>query len=168
LKNTELPEEYRKLLETAKSKKREISKKLAGLSGKKIAGFDDFVHACHDEAFSGIDCSKCANCCSGLGPLFTQSDISRLSSFTGIKPGDFSQKYLRIDEDGDTVFREMPCPFLDENLCSCYEARPRACREYPHTDEKYMLTKMKRLAQNAQYCPAAFRVAMMIIEKYCR
>jgi Fe-S-cluster containining protein len=25
---------------------------------------------------------------------------------------------------------------MDDNKCSIYEVRPKACREYPHTDRK--------------------------------
>jgi uncharacterized protein len=168
LPNTDLPAEYRKILEKAKSQRKEIVKKLSGLSGKKLSGLDVFVHDCHDEVFSRIDCTACANCCKTLGPLFTQSDVARLSSFHGMKPGDFTQKFLRVDEDGDTVFKTVPCFFLGENLCTCYEERPRACREYPHTDEKNMASKMKRLSQNTLYCPGAYEIAVKIIEQYCK
>lgn len=163
-----MPGEYRKILEKAKSQRKDLTKKLTSLSGKKISGFDDFVHSCHEDVFSRIDCTLCANCCRSLGPLFTQSDVARLSSFQGMKPGDFAEKYLRIDEDGDTVFKTMPCPFLEGHLCACYEERPRACREYPHTDEKSMISKLKRLAQNSLYCPAAYEVAIKIIDRYSK
>lgn len=49
--------------------------------------------------------------------------------------------YLRVDEDNDKVFKSMPCPFLGEdNLCSIYDIRPKACREFPHTDRKKNLS----------------------------
>jgi Fe-S-cluster containining protein len=45
------------------------------------------------------------------------------------------ETYLLLDEEHDYVFRQQPCPFLGvDNYCSIYEVRPKACREYPHTD----------------------------------
>ena len=49
----------------------------------------------------------------------------------------FEAEFLQVDEDGDKVFKSMPCPFLGgDNLCSIYDVRPKACREFPHTDRK--------------------------------
>nr|MDK7631844.1 YkgJ family cysteine cluster protein [Globicatella sanguinis] len=77
------------------------------------------------------------NCCKTTGPLFTQKDIERLAKVFRMKPSLFIEKYLRIDEDNDYVLQQLPCPFLDsENYCLVYEDRPKACKEYPHTDRK--------------------------------
>jgi Fe-S-cluster containining protein len=76
-----------------------------------------------------------------------------------MKPADIIQKYLRIDEDGDMVFRSMPCPFLgDDNYCAIYENRPKACREYPHTDRKRFYQIYNLSIKNAYTCPIVFEV----------
>ena len=91
----------------------------------------------HEEVFECTDCLKCANCCTTTGPLFTDKDISRIAKHLRIKPFAFTQQYLRIDDDRDYVLKSVPCTFLEEdNYCSIYEVRPKACREYPHTDRK--------------------------------
>jgi Fe-S-cluster containining protein len=52
------------------------------------------------------------------------------------KTTQFIEQYLRIDEDQDYVLQSVPL-FLDtDNSCFIYDVRPKACREFPHTDRK--------------------------------
>lgn len=76
-----------------------------------------------------------------------------------MKPHEVVERYLRIDEDKDYVFKEMPCPFLcSDNYCSIYENRPKACREYPHTDRKKFFQIHALTIKNAKTCPAVFKI----------
>ncbi|MES2629403.1 MAG: YkgJ family cysteine cluster protein, partial [Bacteroidota bacterium] len=73
--------------------------------------------------------------------------------------GDFISKHLHLDSDGDYVLNSSPCLFLgDDNYCSVYDARPNACREYPHTDRKNFHQITKLTFTNTQMCPAAAKV----------
>jgi Fe-S-cluster containining protein len=82
-----------------------------------------------------------------------------------MKPGDFIEKYLRIDEDKDYVLKSSPCPFLDsENYCSVYSDRPKACREYPHTNRKKMVQIMDLTYKNTLVCPAVLEMVEQMKE----
>jgi hypothetical protein len=86
-------------------------------------------------------------------------DIEVLSTALKLKPGAFIDKYLRIDEDGDYVFKGMPCPFLaDDNYCHVYKYRPKACREFPHTDRRKFYQINHLTIKNVAICPAAFEI----------
>ena len=163
-----MEKEYLLILEKAKSRYNQTKKSMSILSKRSIKSFDRILQSIHGEVFEKIDCTKCANCCRKLGPMFNETDIEKMSSHCGLRRKDFIEKYLRMDEDNDYVFISMPCPFaLEDNLCSVYEIRPRACREYPHTDEKNMQPKLSRLAQNTLYCPAAYLISEKLIEQLC-
>jgi Fe-S-cluster containining protein len=113
--------------------------------------------ALHQEVFSEIDCLSCANCCKTTGPLFVPSDIKRISKRLKMRPVDFEAKYLRIDEDGDKVLQFVPCPFLGvDNYCSIYEDRPKACREFPHTNRAKFHQLTEITSKNVAVCPAVF------------
>lgn len=148
-------DEYKiKILRAAKSKKN-IKKTLAQLRKMRKGDVDKKIHQLHNEAFSKIDCLKCANCCKTTGPLIIQKDINRIAPHLNLSPNEFIKNYLSIDEDDDYVFKSMPCPFLGEdNYCSIYEVRPKACREYPHTDRTNQLGILKLTEKNASICPA--------------
>ena len=163
-------EEYEKLLERAHSRHETMKKNLALVSkNRKAKNFDKEVHAIHEKVFSEIDCTKCGNCCRNLGPKFNETDIVRISSELGMRRVAFATVYLREDEDGDLVLAELPCRFLGEdNLCEIYDSRPRACRNYPHTEEKNLQPKMRLLAQNILYCPAAVLIADEIIARFAK
>lgn len=121
---------------------------------------DQHFHKCHNEAFEEIDCLKCANCCKTTGPLFTDADINRLARHFKIKPAAFIDQYLRVDEEGDYVLQTVPCPFLGaDNYCSVYESRPKACREYPHTNRNKMHQILNLTAKNANICPAVYEIS---------
>src|SRR5690606_16517785 len=121
----------------ARSREKENRKFLNSLKKADPRKVDAEVHRLHGEVFEEIDCRVCANCCKTTSPIFYQNDIERLARKFRVRPSVFIERYLRIDEDNDYVLRSAPCPFLDEeNLCTVYDDRPRACREYPHTDRK--------------------------------
>lgn len=141
----------------ALQKQKEHRKFLATLKKKAPKNLDKIVQEVHTEVFKEIDCTKCANCCKILGPLFTESDISRIAKHFRMRLPVFEDIYLRVDEDNDKVFKSMPCPFLGEdNLCSIYDIRPKACREFPHTDRKKIYQINHLTIQNTLICPAVY------------
>lgn len=132
---------------------------LKGLRKKDPRRVDDAFHRTHKEVFAEIDCLTCANCCKTTSPIFYQTDIERVARALRLRPGDFITTYLRIDEDKDYVLKTSPCPFLDgDNHCKVYDDRPKACREYPHTNRKKMVQILDLTARNTQVCPAVFEM----------
>lgn len=124
---------------------------------------DDLFHAAHDSAFEQIDCLTCANCCKTTSPIFYQRDIERAAKALKLKPGEFIDTYLKIDEDKDYVLKQAPCPFLgSDNYCDIYNDRPTACREYPHTNRKKMQQILNLTFKNTLVCPAVLKVTEQI------
>ncbi len=153
-------EAFRKKAETQEGQTQAIFKKLKKIKPKVL---DQAFHHCHQAAFEEIDCLKCGNCCKTTGPLFTQADINRLARHFKMKPAQFMDTYLRVDEDGDYVLRNLPCPFLGaDNHCSVYEKRPKACREFPHTNRNKMRQILNLTQKNASVCPAVFKISRAI------
>lgn len=138
-------------------KKKEHQKILENIKRKPPKNLDYIVQETHEEVFKNIDCLQCANCCKTTGPLFMEKDIERISKHLRMKPADFEKKYLQIDEDQDKVLQNLPCWFLNaDNTCSIYEVRPKACREFPHTDRKKIYQINDLTLKNTLICPAAF------------
>jgi uncharacterized protein len=132
---------------------------LQGLKRKNPRLVDDHFHKIHNEVFDEINCLTCANCCKTTSPIFYQNDIERVARALKLKPGEFIEKYLTVDSDKDYVLKTSPCPFLDdENYCMVYEARPKACREYPHTDRKKVVQITELTYKNSLICPAVLEI----------
>lgn len=126
---------------------------------KKVKNLDEMFHPLHEKVFEEIDCLACANCCKTTSPIFTDNDIERIAKHLRIRPAQLIDKYLHLDKDKDYVLNSSPCTFLGaDNYCSIYEVRPRACREYPHTDRKNMSGIMKLTLENTKVCPAVFEI----------
>ncbi len=129
------------------------------LKKKQPKNLDYLMQELHNAEFKKTDCLKCANCCKTTGPLFTLADIERIAKHLRLKPQQFINQYLRIDEDKDYVLQSVPCTFLDnDNTCSIYDVRPKACREFPHTDRKKFQQITDLTLQNLTICPAAFNI----------
>lgn len=129
------------------------------LKKRKPAKLDDIVQELHEEAFEKIDCLECANCCKTISPIVTDRDIDRMAKELRIRPSELISRHLHLDSDGDYVFNNQPCPFLmADNYCSIYESRPKACREYPHTDRRKFDQLLNLTLKNTYVCPATFRI----------
>lgn len=149
----------KELSELVKKDAKELKSFFQKLKSKKTIEVDNTFHLLHEEAFNYFDCLECANCCSSISPIITEKDIDKLSKHLKIKPSIFVEKYLHIDEDKDFVFNDTPCPFLlPDNYCMVYENRPKACREYPHTDRRKMQQILKITLHNCEVCPVVYGI----------
>ena len=136
------------------------------LRKKKPKNLDKIVHELHDNVFQEIDCLDCANCCKSISPTLYDKDVERLAKHFKMKPSQFVDEYLYVDEEGDYVFKQTPCPFLlPDNYCMAYESRPKACREYPHTDRKRFYQILNLTLKNTEICPAVFDLVEKLKEK---
>jgi len=144
-----------KKLDKSRSDLKSIKKLKQKLSKIKTKELDQLFHEQHDEVFEEVDCLECANCCKTTSPIFRDADIERLAKHLRMKASEFTSKYLHLDEEQDYVLNAAPCPFLADDLyCTVYESRPKACREYPHTDRKNMSQILNLTVKNTQVCPA--------------
>ncbi len=143
----------------AKEKHSENKKFFAKLKKKPPKNLDYVMQELHDAEFQKTNCLSCANCCKTTGPLFTNADVERISKYLRLKSQQFIEQYLQVDEDDDYVLQQVPCAFLgQDNYCSIYDVRPKACKEFPHTDRKKFHQINNLTLKNVAICPAAFNI----------
>ncbi|GMN10864.1 YkgJ family cysteine cluster protein [Croceitalea sp. MTPC9] len=147
------------LPQKAAEKHSDNKKFFSKLRKKTPKNLDYVMQELHEDEFEKTDCLTCANCCKTTGPLFTNADIERIAKFFRLKPSEFISNYLKLDEDNDYVLQQVPCTFLGaDNYCSIYNVRPKACREFPHTNRKKFQQISNITLKNVAICPAAFNI----------
>jgi uncharacterized protein len=119
---------------------------------------DQVAKELHEQAFTIIDCTRCANCCKTMNVTLDGADIERLSTHLGMTPNELTEAYLEWDKDQWAYqIRKQPCPFLGaDDRCTVYNVRPTCCREYPHTDKDEFVCRTTLHANSAKLCPAVF------------
>ena len=158
-KSIHLKPNLTEIKQLAKDKHNENKKFLDLLKKKVPKNLDYTMQNLHNQEFKKTNCLDCANCCKTTGPLFTSADIERISKHLRLKPQAFITQYLRIDEDNDYVLQTLPCSFLDQdNTCFIYDVRPKACREFPHTDRKKFQQITAITLKNIPICPAVYNI----------
>ena len=154
------PTRLKELANSLAGENRNLFKQLKRMDARKV---DELFHTAHAEEYEKFDCLACANCCRTISPIITYNDVERIAKALRLKPSVVVEKYLEVDSDGDYVFRSAPCPFiLTDNYCSIYDSRPKACREYPHTDRKRMHQIFSITQKNISICPIVFNVVERI------
>ena len=136
---------------------------LNSLKGKRE--WDDRSQEIHKNVFENTNCLACGNCCKTTPAIVERSDVKRIAKYLNTTPKGFIRKYLLEDFNGELFIQKVPCTFLNEdNTCAIYEVRPKACREYPHTDQKDFHRRGKMNAKNTIVCPAAFAIVERLKE----
>jgi uncharacterized protein len=133
---------------------------LRSLKQKSEKKVDRIALELHQEAFSIVDCTKCANCCRTMRIVVTDQDIPRIARHLEMGRDEFIAAYLeRDEEDGGYRMKTTPCPFLgDDDKCKIYDVRPEKCRGYPFTDKVDFTFMSITHANNAVVCPAVFYI----------
>ena len=133
---------------------------LRSLKRRPAKKVDRLAQRIHLEVFEVVDCTRCANCCRTLQPVFTDEDIERIAAYRGMTTAEFITTYLEEAEEGPGYrTRTTPCPLLGEdNKCTVYEVRPETCWKYPYTDQEVFWSRTSNHANNALACPAVFEI----------
>jgi uncharacterized protein len=107
-----------------------------------------------------IDCTTCANCCRVSEVEITDRDVDKLAKFIGMTREEFIRDSTQRSESGELILKrtEAGCVFLEDNLCSVYEARPQNCANFPHLvrGTGSIASRMWRLVERAEYCPIVY------------
>ena len=110
------------------------------------------------EVWQHIDCRTCANCCRSQYPTFSRPEVQRIAAYLGLTAEELHTRYLTSDAgSGKYITRELPCPFLEGNLCTIYEVRPAVCAGYPHLQRNFR-SRLWQNIDNAAVCPIVFNV----------
>jgi len=151
-----LIENWEQQKSSSPKKVKEQIKNLSRHSGKHL---NKLANEVHDSVFEEVDCMDCANCCKSIPAIILKQDITRISKHLSMSEAVFQDKYVVIDEDGDRVINSSPCPFLlEDNACDIYDVRPKACKQYPHTNESEFSNNIHLHKINSQYCPAVYYI----------
>ncbi len=150
----------KELPKLAKEKEVESNKYFQKLKKRTPKNLDLVMQDLHNKEFEKTDCLTCGNCCKTTSPIFTIKDIDRISKHFRMKVLDFTNQYLERDEDDFYVLKSSPCSFLDleDNMCTIYDVRPKACGEYPHTNRKKFIQIAALTIKNTEICPAAYNI----------
>lgn len=147
-------------------RKLRFQKLFSALRKRRSSADDQAIAEIHDAVFSNTDCLQCAQCCKSYPPILEGPDIKRIARHLNLSEAQFMGNYLIMDEDGDWVMYTTPCPFLQsDNKCQIYDVRPKACREYPHTNRKKIYQIEALTLVNATICPAVSPILERMAEQ---
>jgi Fe-S-cluster containining protein len=111
-----------------------------------------------------IDCTACANCCRHTEVTLSDFDIAAIAEHLRLAPADVIRQYTVSDPEDSAgrVLRHTKdgCIFLDGTLCMVYEARPRACRDFPHLGSgvRSLGSRLPSVFKRASICPIVYNV----------
>lgn len=151
----------------AKEKSQETKKYFEKLKKRTPNNLDFVVHELHTAEFKRTDCLTCGNCCKTTSPIFTEKDIQRIAKYVKMKEHQFISAYLERDQDDFYVLKTAPCSFLDlnDNMCTIYDVRPKACNEYPHTNRRKFIQLTNLTMKNTEICPAVYNIVEALKKK---
>jgi Fe-S-cluster containining protein len=91
----------------------------------------------------------------------SSDEVGAISRYLAISPEQAAKEYTVADpEDGGRILRHTQdgCVFLDGNFYLVYDARPRACREFPYLAEtgRSLGGRMSSVCKRAWFCPIVY------------
>jgi uncharacterized protein len=109
-----------------------------------------------------IDCTACANCCRHSIVAVDKSEIATIARHLNYEADHVTRQYTTVDPEAPArrllESTTAGCVFLDGNLCTIYEVRPKACRDFPHValGEHSLGARFASLCRWASLCPIIY------------
>ncbi len=111
----------------------------------------------YNEIKDFIKCTDCGNCCKENIPILDNYDISKIAKHLNCSKDDFINKYLnKHNKYNIFLMNQIPCPFLNSNVCSVYNARFASCRAYPELTDIENILSIGNIIKNSSICPIIY------------
>ena len=114
----------------------------------------------HNELFADYDCSRCLNCCKKYHGSIPIEDLKKDAEYLHLTKEDFIETFLqkKADEEG-YITKHMPCDFLmEDGTCRLGNCKPKACQNFPHTNQPDRLHSLYSVLDVIKVCPVAFEI----------
>ena len=113
------------------------------------------------ELLDKFDCKTCANCCRQTRVVVSKPEIDAIAQHLEMKPAEVTRLYTIQDKTSqETSLRQEndACVFLHNNTCLVYEARPRACRNFPAVagNKRLLGSRMSSVCRQTLFCPVVY------------
>lgn len=132
---------------------------------------DQAIDAIAQPIVEAIDCTQCANCCRALTVELYEHDAPRLAEGLRESVDTVRQRYIQQhnlpEDDMWGAFKHKPCALLKDNLCTVYEHRPDACRDFPSFTPDFRWT-MGYAIKTSKLCPIVYNVLSGVVENIDR
>lgn len=122
---------------------------------------DALVFKTTDKVWSAVDCTKCGRCCEELKPTLSDKDQEKLADYLKMSVLQLRENYLDVDDSHDEPewhIKGTPCPFLENNKCTVYDARPQNCCDYPYLHKPDFTHRTWGMVERTFTCPVVYRV----------
>ena len=125
---------------------------------------DSLVQELNAVVEAQIDCTLCGNCCKTLMINVTEQEADDLASHKKQSRVEFDRQYLEKSTHGMMLMNTIPCPFLQENICSVYKHRFAGCREFPGLHLPEFTGRLFSVFMHYGRCPIIFNVVEQLKE----
>lgn len=109
-----------------------------------------------------VDCRECGNCCRETRVTVSEAEIATIAEHLKMSVEEVRRQYTEVDVVEHSLLLAQPggaaCTFLDGRLCLIYEARPLACREFPHvhTGHASLGSRLSSIGRHVSICPILY------------
>lgn len=152
------PAEVRRLAEWKEAENLHFRRYLHAHHQDRIAPFQIIANRIEAQ----IDCTACANCCRDMLVEVNLAEVEAIARHLNLSVEDVRLRHTTADPD-DSIqcvlrYERDACTFLDGNLCLIYEARPGACRHFPHAHpgEHSLGARIESACRHARVCPILY------------
>jgi Fe-S-cluster containining protein len=136
---------------------------------KKHHTADRILRRVAEEIEEAIDCRECANCCRVATARVREREIDALAKHIGVSRNVFLRDYCELSKGEGLILKRNAggCVFLEGNLCSVYDVRPKTCEDFPNLvrGEGSLVSRMWEMPDRATYCPIAYNTLEAFKEK---
>jgi uncharacterized protein len=151
--------------ELAKEKEAESWRFRTFLKGSDISErrLDSLAREYYAEVMEKIDCCACGHCCTVMAPGLSGREVGRLAKDLQIPRKDLIDRYLMPAKgEAGFVFRQTPCPFLQDLRCAIYDVRPTVCRSFPYLHKTEFRSRLAGVVSNSLICPIVYNVLELL------